>query len=50
MSGDIHRGAEQEAREQAEAARKNREDAVRERMRRWNVGREPAEYILDLEL
>ncbi len=47
---DIHRVGEQHAREQQEIARKIREDAVKERMQRWDIGREPAEYILDLEL
>lgn len=47
---DIHRMGEQHAREQQETARKIREDAVKERMQRWGIGREPAEYILDLEL
>lgn len=47
---DIHRMGEQHAREQQETARKIREDAVKERMQRWDIGREPAEYILDLEL
>jgi adenosine deaminase len=47
---DTHRMGEQAAREQQEVARKIREDAVKERMQRWEIGREPAEYILDLEL
>jgi hypothetical protein len=47
---DIHRVAEQQAREQQETARKIREDAVKDRMQRWDIEREPAEYILDLEL
>lgn len=50
MFDDIHRMGGQQAREQQETARKIREDAVKKWMQRWGIGREPAEYILDLEL
>lgn len=47
---DIHRMADQQAQGQQETARRIREDAVKNRMRRWGIGREPAEHMLDLEL
>lgn len=50
MFDDIYRMGGQSAQEQQETARKIREDAVKERMQRWDIEREPAEYILDLEL
>ncbi|MEJ7843430.1 MAG: hypothetical protein WKF95_16825 [Rubrobacter sp.] len=50
MHDDIHRMAEQQMREQQEAARKMREEAIKERMQKWDIERGPAEYILDLEL
>lgn len=50
MFDDIHRMGEQQMREQQEAARKLHDAGVKERMLRWGIGREPAEYILGLEL
>lgn len=50
MYDDIHRMGEQQMREQQEAARKLRDAAIKEQMQKWDIGREPAEYILGLEL
>ncbi len=50
MYDDIHSMGERQIREQQEAARKLRDAAVKERMQKWDIGREPAEHILNLEL
>jgi hypothetical protein len=49
LMDDIHRMAEQQAREFENVRQQSREEAVKGRMVRWDVSQELAGHLLDLE-